>query len=108
LEHLVSSYKLWQEYLSRFPRVSRYTLGETIDLAFIATIELVFTASSAVKEQKPVFLQRASNKLDLVKFLLRIGWEIQALDNKKYIALSEKLSIVGKMLGGWLRQASKP
>jgi len=37
----------------------------------------------------------------VLKFFLQIAWEIKALENKKYIALSEKLNEVGKMLGGW-------
>jgi hypothetical protein len=42
-------------------------------------------------------------KIDLAKFFLQILWEIGALDNKKYILLSEKLDSIGKMLGGWLK-----
>jgi len=39
----------------------------------------------------------------LLKFFLRISWEIKAVDNKKYIALSERLDEIGKMLGGWIK-----
>jgi predicted membrane chloride channel (bestrophin family) len=49
-------------------------------------------------------ITKASNNLDLLKFFLQIAWEIKALDNKKYIALSEKLNEMGKMLGGWRKQ----
>jgi len=34
-------------------------------------------------------------------------WEIKALDNKKFILLSEKLNEIGKMLGGWSKQVTK-
>ena len=53
------------------------------------------------------YVQKAIAKLDLIKFFLQITWEIKALDNKKYIILSEKLNEIGKMLGGWYRQLSK-
>ena len=36
-----------------------------------------------------------------------MSWDIKALDNKKYIALSEALSEPGKMLGGWYNQLIK-
>lgn len=49
-------------------------------------------------------MQKAVTKLDLLKFFLHIAWEIKALDNKKFILLSEKLNEIGKMLGGWFRQ----
>ena len=28
-------------------------------------------------------------------------WDMKALDNKRYLALSEQLNDIGKMLGGW-------
>lgn len=36
-----------------------------------------------------------------------ILWETKSLDTKKYIALSEILDEVGKMLGGWNGQLAK-
>ena len=36
-----------------------------------------------------------------------ILWETKSLDNKKYIALSEKVSEIEKMLGGWNGQLTK-
>ncbi|MEK7576902.1 MAG: four helix bundle protein [Patescibacteria group bacterium] len=42
-------------------------------------------------------------KLDMLKFFLQVGWELKALDNKKYIMLIERLNEIGKMIGGWSR-----
>jgi hypothetical protein len=36
-----------------------------------------------------------------------ILWETKSLDTKKYIALSEKMDEVGRMLGGWSGQLKK-
>ncbi len=44
----------------------------------------------------------------MLKFFLQLGWEIKVLDNSKYVALSEPLDEVGRMLGGWLRQVTLP
>ncbi|MEK9173096.1 MAG: four helix bundle protein [Patescibacteria group bacterium] len=104
IQHLIGVYKLWSEYINHFPRTSRYTLGEKIDNLFIELIELVFMAGYASRDQKSVLIKRASDKLDLIKFFIKVAWEIKATDNKKFIALSEKLDAVGKMLGGWLRK----
>ncbi|MBI2356126.1 MAG: four helix bundle protein [Candidatus Doudnabacteria bacterium] len=86
---------------------SKYTLGAKIDILFLSTIELSFIAGYSSKPQKPAYLQKTIIKLDLLKLFLQILWEIKALDTKKYIALSEPLNEIGKMLGGWYRQASK-
>jgi hypothetical protein len=36
-----------------------------------------------------------------------ILWETKSITTKQYIALSERLDEIGKMLGGWSGQLSK-
>jgi len=107
IQHFIATYKTWHEFLPHVPKDSRYTIGLKIDNLFVETIELIFIASYLNKNQKMPYVQKAIAKLDLIKFFLQITWEIKALDNKKYIILSEKLNEIGKMLGGWYRQLSK-
>ena len=52
-------------------------------------------------DEKLPTISAAIKKLDGLKFLLRIAWEIKVLDSVKYAALSEPLFEIGKMLGGW-------
>ena len=85
---------------------SRYTLGEKIDLIFVETIELVFIAGYASKENKSARLKEATSKLDLLKFLIQVAWEVGTIGTKQYIIVSEKLDEIGKMLGGWLRRTT--
>ena len=106
IQRLIAAYKLWHEFLPHFPKTSRYTLGGKIDGLFTEMIELVFTASRLPGERKLPVIFEASAKLDSLKFFLQIAWEIKALDNKKYIALSENLSEIGRMLGGWQKQVN--
>jgi len=46
-------------------------------------------------------------KVDTLKIFLMILWETKSLDNKKYIALSQKVDEIGRMLGGWNGQLQK-
>ena len=41
-----------------------------------------------------------SEKLDHLKYFITILWEMKTLDNTKYALLAEKLSTVGRMVGG--------
>jgi len=82
---------------------SRFSLGGKIDYLFIEIIELLFTASYLGKEEKLPYLKKATKRLDVLKFFFQIVWEIKALDNKKYITMSEHLNEIGRMLGGWIR-----
>jgi len=107
IQRLVSVYKLWLEFQNNIPKKLRHTLGEKIDSCFLNTIELLLIATYLGKEQKSPYLQKAGNKLDILKFFLQIAWEIKAIDNKKYILLSEQLNEIGKMIGGWNKGLQK-
>jgi hypothetical protein len=103
IEHVLAVYKIWHIYKDNFPQKSKYTLGDTIDARFILVLELLFTATYQDREQKMPTLGRVQTGIDMISFLLRIAWEVKALDTKKYAELGEKLTEVGKMVGGWKR-----
>lgn len=109
IQHLVSAYKAWHEFLPHVPKDFRYSLGTKIDRSLIETAELLFVARYLSKEQKLPYLQKANTRLDVAKFFLQILWDVNALDNQKYIVLSEKLDEVGRQLGAWVNgMKSKP
>ena len=64
-------------------------------------------ASQLKPDKKLPYIQRASLKLDTLKFFMQVAWESDALDNKKYIELSEHLEDVGNQIGGWLKDTLK-
>ncbi len=98
---LKDTYGLWQRYLVDFPKQNRYTLGNKIDDVFLIAIEFSFLASYAKLDTKIIHLERCISRVDLLKLLLQLAWEIHALDNQKYITISEHLTEIGRMLGGW-------
>ena len=101
---LKDTYNIWQNYLSSFPKANRYTIGSKIDILFLEAIEYAFLASYTHTEEKQLLLNKSISKVDLVKLLLQLSWEIKALDNKKYAHLAEHFAEIGKMLGGWKKQ----
>lgn len=107
LQKLIDAYKLWQEFIRHFPKTSRYSLGVKIDSCFLKIIENIFSASYENINQKLDFVTIASKQLDLLKFFLQIAWEIKAIDNKRYILLSEKLDEIGRMIGNWQKNLTK-
>jgi len=101
VEHLVEVYKKWYLYYDHLPKKSRPVLGREIDCLFIQLLTLLFTAGYEKRNNKLLKLEKAIKKIDILKFFLRIAWEIKALDNKKYIALSKEVLELGRMVGGW-------
>jgi len=104
IEHFAKVYTDWYQLRDHLPKKFNYTLGNKIDSLFIEILELLFIASYQNIESKLPTIETAIKKTDILKFLLRIAWDIRALDNKKYILFSEQTQELGRMVGGWKKQ----
>lgn len=102
IHKLIESYKIWQGFLSHFPKTSRATLGAKIDRQFIKVFTLSYQSYFLKPKSKLPLLKKASFELDCLKFFLRVAWEIEALDHKKYALISKNIDVIGKMIGGWI------
>jgi hypothetical protein len=89
------------------PKPHRCTLGQKVDNLLVDIIEAIVTANFLKPEEKQPYVRLAIKKTDTVKIFFLILWETKSLDNKKYIALSQEIAEIGKMLGGWNGQLSK-
>jgi hypothetical protein len=94
-------YLLWYSYYKILPKEHRYSLGKRVDIILIEIIEAIAIASFLSREEKLPYVRLAIRKTDTLKIFLMILWETKSLDNSKYIQLSEKVSEIGRMLGGW-------
>ena len=103
IQKLCDFYKVFHPYTAKFPKADRYTLGQTIENSLFELIEITLSCSSANPLLRREKLQAASVKLDLTKLLLRLSYEVKAVDQKTYISLQKRLQEIGKMIGGWLR-----
>ena len=107
LQKIKTVYILWYGYYQVLPQLHRHSLRNRIDTLFIETIEAISIASFLPKEEKRSYISIAIRKTDTAKILLMVLWETKSLDNKKYIALSDQINTIGKMLGGWNGQLAK-
>lgn len=107
IQKIKTLYGVWLQYYQTLPKTHRYSLGRRIDSIFVEAIEAMAAASFLGREEKLPFVRLAIRKTDTAKILLMVLWETKSLDNKKYIALSERLAEVGRMLGGWNGQLTK-
>lgn len=89
------------------PKLDRFTLGQKIDGLFTDVIEYILIAGFTTRVNKSAFVQKASVKLDTLKFFLQLAWSLKAIDDRKLAAISNPLFEIGKMLGGWQRQLTK-
>ncbi len=96
------AFTLWcTNIVPHMPRTSRYTFGTRIETHFLDLLELIYQAYYTPFERKSEKLIASISKTDLLKYLLQIAWENKLIKDSLYIAVSEKLQEVGKILGGW-------
>jgi len=96
-------YKLFHEFLRFFPKAEKYTLGEKIETLILEILDLTMKTVRRPKEERLPYVKQIDEQTNFLKTLVRLASEIQALDNKKYLILEEKLQEIGRMVGGWLR-----
>ena len=102
---LYDFYKELTVIIITFPKTKRYSLGQKLDNITLEIFELLFSIPQS--ENKTVLLKNISTKLDLLKVLLRVAKDSQALSNKDYLSLQAYLQEIGRMLGGWIRTAKQ-
>lgn len=85
------------------PKKDKYSVGLRLQDITLDLIEVIFRASNASGKEKVIPLEKAGAKVDLIKLLIRLTYEIKAIDQKKYLSLEEQLQEIGKMIGGWLK-----
>lgn len=104
---MLTVYKTWYGYRDNFPKKSRYTLADKIDTRFLNVLELISIAAYQGGNEKVGTLDRAIMGIDVLKFLLRVAWELHILDDKKYKTLSEGMQEIGRQVGGWKKGMQK-
>lgn len=96
-------YKILHEMVKKYPKGDRYSLGEKTQQKVLDLLESITKAGHAKKEWKVSFLDQGITTSDLVKVLIRLGYDTHCLSQKQYILLQERLQEIGRMLGGWKR-----
>lgn len=99
-------YKIFHEYRRVIPKTERFTVYERSENAILDVIECFFEAGYMRGNNKVALLERASVKLNLLRFFFRLMKESKTFDNKKYVALQTVIDEIGRMLGGWIRSSS--
>jgi hypothetical protein len=89
--------------LEKIPRHIRYGFAIKIDNLFTDILEIALLAKFAKPEEKIIKLNALDKKLCALKEFITILWEIKAIDAHKYGLLSERLVLIGNMVGKFLK-----
>lgn len=103
IQKIYDFYKDQYLVIEKMPKKDKYTLGEKLEKTTLELMESLIAAGFVHKLNKISHLEQAATKLDLLKVLIRLGRDIKAIPDSKYLFLEEKLQEIGRMLGGWLK-----
>ena len=99
-------YRQAHERVSRFPKVSRHTLGTRIEATVLDLIESLYLAHSKQGQSRALILNKADVTLRMLFMHLRLAHATRCLNDAGFAQLSESTVEIGKMLGGWLKAVS--
>src|SRR5215472_18300034 len=68
--------------LDQFPRSRRFTLGERIEAGLLDVLELLVEAAYTRNKEAP--LRRANLRLEVVRHLWRLGYELKVMATHQY------------------------
>lgn len=88
--------------LDKFPRVRRFTLGERIESGLLTVLELLIQAAYGQSKQQA--LERANLRLDVVRHLWRLSYQLKVIPVNRYDHGSSLLEDLGRQVGGWRKQ----
>ena len=100
-------YLLLYSYTSLFPKKDRYSIGQKCEALTLEFLESLYEANSSRDPQRLILLEKLDNKLKIIKTMIRLCFDVKALDQNKYIRCEESLQEIGKMLGGWIKSTQK-
>jgi len=87
--------------LSRFPRDQKFVLGDRIEVKVLEVQESCLRAYYG-RDKRPHLLE-ANLTLEVTRHLIRLAHALRYFSNHTYGVVSEKVDVVGRMIGGWLR-----
>lgn len=96
-------YKLFHKCLILFPKQEKYTLGQKIENTTLEILEFTLSATYLPKYKKTEIIKKASDKNDLLKYLVRLSYETKSINDKRYLTLETKAVEIGRMIGGWIK-----
>lgn len=91
--------------LRQFPKSERFILSADIRKSMYLLLRLTIIASK--KYHKKTTIQELDIELAMLRQMIRVAYELKYIDMKKYETWSRQLAEIGRMIGGWLKSASK-
>ena len=89
-----------------FPKNQRFVLGTRLADAVLEVMEVLAEATYARGPAKAQLLAKANRRIESVRWLVRITKDRNLLSAAQFAFSARSVEECGRMVGGWLKQAS--
>jgi len=97
-----SDFILWLlDHTEKFPKSERFRLAKRLEDSILDFYELLVKAARSA--DKKTVLHNADLELEKVRLYVRLAQARKLTSHKQYHFAAEKLTEIGKLLGGWLK-----
>lgn len=94
-------------HCERFPKNQRFVITQRLQGAALDFQEAIFEANARHGAQRLQHLQSADAELNKLRLYLRLARQWDWLSSGQYEHVSRIVAEVGRLLGGWIRQAGR-
>lgn len=92
--------------INKFPRDQKFVLGDRIEGKLLEVQESCLRAYYG--REKRTHLLEANLRLEITRHLVRLAHGLRLFSHHTYGVLAEKMDVVGRMIGGWLKAVAPP
>ncbi len=85
--------------VERFPRNRKFLLGDRIQVAALEVLERLIEATYT--RRRTAHLAGANLGLEKLRFLLRLAYDLRAIDRRRYEHPARSLDETGRRVGAW-------
>jgi four helix bundle protein len=103
LHKICELYKNIYVLSGKIPKKDKFGIWLKIENICLETMNLIIAAAFETKTNKLSSLNSVRIKIEALKRLLRIAYELNILESKKYINLELDLQEISKMTNGWIK-----
>jgi len=101
LHKVCQFYKKIYLFSPKIPKKDRFGIYLKIENLCLEIIDSTITAALEIRNNKLPILNAARIKIEILKRLIRVTFELKIIENKKYLDLESDLQEISKMTNGW-------
>lgn len=95
------------EVIIKLPRTEKFNIGNEYKNSLYQMLEYILWINKIEGKERLQYFHKIDCQLNMQRIFARIMYKYRWIDNKKFTVIMEKISEIGKMLGGLIKYYGK-